>query len=85
MQEENRYSRLIEHVFFSNYTPGAEEIAFDRSEFQDAARELGILLPKNLGDIVYSFRYRTSLPESVRREAPAAFRSAMGIGGRNSI
>lgn len=27
-------------------------------------------LPKNLGDVVYSFRYRTILPESVRAQAP---------------
>lgn len=35
-----------------------------------AAEELGIGLPKNLGDVVYSFRYRTILPESVRAQAP---------------
>ena len=27
-------------------------------------------LPKNLGDIVYTFRYRGQLPESVRAKAP---------------
>ncbi|MBZ0168224.1 MAG: endonuclease [Kofleriaceae bacterium] len=31
---------------------------------------MGIGLPKNLGDIIYSFRYRTTLPESIRAKAP---------------
>ncbi|MBC7235875.1 MAG: endonuclease [Chloroflexi bacterium] len=69
-EKTNRYSRLIEHVFFAHYTPGAEQVPFERFELQEAARDLGIRLPKNLGDIVYSFRYRVPLPESIRHEAP---------------
>ena len=33
------------------------------------ARQLRIQLPKNLGDLVYSFRYRANLPENIRAEA----------------
>ena len=32
---------------------------------------MGIDLPKNLGDLVYSFRYRTELPPSILARAPA--------------
>jgi hypothetical protein len=32
---------------------------------------LAIKLPKNIGDVVYSFRYRAPLPDSVRVKAPA--------------
>lgn len=42
-----------------------EVITFGREEFEDIAKELGIKLPKNLGDIIYSFRYRTNLPRSI--------------------
>lgn len=35
------------------------------------ADELGLTLPKNLGDVIYSFRYRTGLPPSVLAKAPA--------------
>ena len=42
---------------------------FARDDISRAARELGTSLPKNLGDLIYSFRYRTTLPESVRETA----------------
>lgn len=62
----NRYDQLIEQVFFANYTEGASEVCFDREEFAEHAEKLGIKLPKNLGDIIYSYRYRNSLPQHVR-------------------
>ena len=34
------------------------------------ASKLNIVLPKNLGDVIYSFRYRISLPPSILAEAP---------------
>ena len=34
------------------------------------ASKLDIVLPKNLGDVIYSFRYRISLPPSILAEAP---------------
>lgn len=42
---------------------------FERDDIVKVARELKIELPKNLGDVVYSFRYRTPLPESMRSKA----------------
>lgn len=66
----NRYSRIIERIFLSHYQEGATEVAFERAEIARVAAELGIVLPKNLGDVVYSFRYRTALPESIRSRAP---------------
>ena len=68
--ELNRYGRIIEHIFFQHYTEGATEITFDRDEMVAAAEALGIRLPKNLGDVLYSFRYRGQLPASVRDKAP---------------
>ncbi|HVR37434.1 MAG TPA: endonuclease, partial [Methylomirabilota bacterium] len=46
-------------------------VVFTREALETAAGELGVKLPKNLGDIIYSFRYRARLPESVSRLAPA--------------
>lgn len=62
----NRYSQIIERIFFSHYEEGATELCFERSEIELVAAELQINLPKNIGDIVYSFRYRTALPEAIR-------------------
>ena len=70
MTERNRYEQIIEHIFFSYYTEGATELSFSREDIVQAAEALGIKLPKNLGDVIYSFRYRTALPESVRAKAP---------------
>lgn len=67
---ENRYSQIIEKVFARHYKSGSEEVKFTRDEFENIAKELNINLPKNLGDIVYSFRYRTPLPESITKTAP---------------
>ncbi|MBA2276736.1 MAG: endonuclease, partial [Chloroflexia bacterium] len=52
----NRYARIIERVFFSHYTDGSREVSFERDEFVRAAQDLGIALPKNVGDLIYSFR-----------------------------
>ena len=62
---KNRYAALIEKVFFDRYSEGDTEIPFQRSDFDVAAEQLGFTLPKNLGDVVYSVRYRTSMPDSV--------------------
>jgi hypothetical protein len=61
---------LIERVFFSHYESGLKEFVFLRTEFAQIAEELGIELPKNLGDVIYSFRYRTDLPPSILESAP---------------
>ncbi len=79
----NRYSRIIEKIFFSHYEEGLLEIEFDRFEIEQAAAELGISLPKNLGDVVYSFRYRNSLPQSVRERAPAGSDWIIRAAGRS--
>jgi tRNA G10 N-methylase Trm11 len=61
-KKANRYAAIIEDLFFSKYKKGAREVAFERTEFEISAKKLGIKLPKNLGDLVYSFRYRANLP-----------------------
>lgn len=67
----NRYQQIIERIFFAHYRAGVDEITFQREEIDHAAKKLGIVLPKNVGDLVYSFRYRAALPESIRAKAPA--------------
>ena len=65
----NRYEAIIEEIFRSHYEKGASRFSFDRQEIDAVARTLKIVLPKNLGDLIYSFRYRTRLPESIRKTA----------------
>jgi hypothetical protein len=66
----NRYTQIIERIFFQHYREGSTEAVFSREEIEKVAKELKIKLPKNLGDIIYSFRYRSSLPVSIRDKAP---------------
>lgn len=66
-----RYDRIIEKVFLHHYREGATRLSFDREELVSAAEQLGISAPKNLGDIIYSFRYRKALPVAIARTAAA--------------
>jgi hypothetical protein len=68
--ELNRYGQIIKRVFESHYKKGSTEVKFSRDEFERIADELQINLPKNLGDIVYSYRYRNTLPDDIRQKAP---------------
>jgi hypothetical protein len=61
----NLYAKLIEKVFFDNWTKGAAVVQFERPEIEKAANNLCIQLPKNIGDAIYSFRYRRPLPQSI--------------------
>lgn len=65
----NRYAAIIEKIFFSGYRAGEVEFQFARDQMITVAAELGIKLPKNLGDVLYSFRYRNELPQSIRDTA----------------
>lgn len=79
----NRYTQIIEKIFLSHYKKGVEAVPFAREEIETVARQLGIKLPKNLGDIVYSFRYRAALPDSILRKAPAGKQWIIRSAGRS--
>jgi hypothetical protein len=79
----NRYERIIERIFLSRYTKGAREILFEREDIERVAEELQIKLPKNLGDVIYSFRYRTRLPKSIRSKAPKGMQWIIRPAGRS--
>lgn len=67
---ENRYKVLIEACFFKHFQDGVTSFEFSRVDLEDFAENLSIKLPKNLGDVLYSFRYRTSLPDSIIQTQP---------------
>jgi hypothetical protein len=60
----------LEAIFHAKYEPGQREVAFERLDISTFAADLKINLPRNIGDLIYSFRYRTPLPESIRDLAP---------------
>ena len=70
----NRYVRLIEHIFFDpmfgNYQPGKTEIPFGRDAIKKAAEALDIVLPLNIGDVIYAIRYRIKMPGKIAGSQP---------------
>jgi hypothetical protein len=66
----NRYARILERIFLTHYSAGRTDMPFAREEMISTAKSLKIELPKNLGDVIYSFRYRADLPDKVLRAAP---------------
>jgi hypothetical protein len=65
-----RYDRIIEKIFRNHHRKGVKSFEFEREEMETVAAKLGIKLPKNLGDIVYSFRFRKEMPASIRKTQP---------------
>ncbi len=68
-KQPNRYDAIIEQVFSNHYTPGLDSFEFTREEFEKTAASLKIVLPKNIGDVLYSFRYRKDLPKAISETA----------------
>lgn len=66
----NRYQALIEKIFRDRYRKGATEIVFARADLETAAEALRVKLPKNLGDVLYSVRYRAAMPGRILATQP---------------
>jgi hypothetical protein len=70
MARKNLYSQIIESIFLTKYRVGDTVIHFERHDIVDTAAQLGVNSPKNLGDVIYSPKYRTPLPQSIQDTAP---------------
>lgn len=68
--KSNRYTAIVEEIFHSRYRTGQRAVAFERDDIIRSATKLGIEVPKNLGDLIYAFRYRQKLPLSISETAP---------------
>lgn len=68
--KKNLYSEIIEWVFFEKRSGEESQIAFERNDLLRAVDSLKVERPKNLGDVVYSFRYRYDLPDSILETQP---------------
>jgi hypothetical protein len=69
MPGNNLYATVMETLFRERYTPGTTSVCFSRDDIMNCATALGGRI-RNLGDFVYSFRYRTALPEFIAANAP---------------
>lgn len=69
-KQPNRYQALIESIFFRHYRNGHTVVPFTREELVSTAKKLKITIPSNLGDVLYSFRYRNPLPQKILQTQP---------------
>ena len=70
---DTRYHRSLVHVFQSHHKAGAKEIPFKREELTAAGVKLKLQPLKNLGDAIYSYRYRVPLPQEITSTAPEGY------------
>lgn len=68
-KQPNRYQAIISRVFRNHHASGVADFEFTRDEFVAIAESLKVVLPKNVGDVIYSFRYRNELPQDIRATA----------------
>ncbi|CAM4519395.1 DNA cytosine methyltransferase [Paenibacillus macerans] len=61
----SKYDKIISDIFFSNYRDGLREFNFVREDIERSATKLGIKLPKNIGDVIYSYRFRKAFPKEI--------------------
>ncbi len=81
-KKPSRYSALLAWVFNQHHTPGARSVEWERDDLVAGAQALGITLPKNLGDVTYSVRYRTPFPQSIIDAAPEGYEWVLRGRGR---
>lgn len=69
MKKSGIYAPIIERIFQSKFRRGMREVDFQREDIVKFGKQLNVALPKNLGDLVYSFRYRAALPTAIQSKA----------------
>jgi hypothetical protein len=68
--KSRQYRSIIEHIFQKHWKPGLEAFEFQRDEMIEAAIATGVERPDNLGDVIYSFKFRRKFPDSILATAP---------------
>lgn len=79
----SRYAAMIEKIFFDNYKEGEKSFQWERKDLKRAAIALEIELPDNLGDVIYSMRFRTPMPASVLETQPAGLEWIIELAGKS--
>ncbi len=76
------YRNVIIGIFNKYYQPGITEFNFLRSDIEEIADQLGIKLPGNYGDLIYSFRFRRPLPNEITDLAPDGLEWIIELAGK---
>jgi len=69
-RKPNRYKQIIDRVFDLTYTAGSLQVEFAKTQLNQVADDIGVKRVENPADLVYYFRFRNALPESIVSKAP---------------
>jgi hypothetical protein len=78
----NMYGRILTAIFQRHWKRGVKCFEFERTEILELAAELDVAVPKNVGDLLYSFRYRNPLPAAIAKTADKGFEWIIQGSGR---
>ena len=82
MTKSSAYTAIIEEIFFSKFEKGMTQVDFERPDIAAAAKRRGVSVPSNVGDVVYSARYRGTFPESIQSTATEGYEWIIPGAGR---
>lgn len=75
--KKSLYGDVISRVFELHYKPGRKRFDFARTDLLVVMKNMGLDLTgdektvaRNIGDIIYSFRFRRDFPETILKTAP---------------
>lgn len=84
MASNSAYAKIIAYLFFKHYKKGDTQVCFKRDEIVEASVALKVSRPDNLGDVVYAYRYRKTLPDEIVATQPEGLTwIIMGTGDSN--
>ena len=72
MTTPTKYEQIIAHIFSERHDGSGDGFAFPRAAINEAADALGLRRVSNVGDVLYTFRSRKPLPQSIRATAPGS-------------
>lgn len=64
--KKKMYDDIIGKIFHNHYKKTETEFYFERSELEKVAKEFNVS-PKNLGDILYTYRFRREFPNEINK------------------
>jgi|GEM_PF-1135207 len=71
LQGDNTYVQIFRRLFEIHAKNGTTDFRWHREELTTIAKKLGVKVPKNIGDNIYSLRYgRDEFPDEVKALAP---------------
>ena len=82
MPRENNYTKILNKIFFDRYTEDTCAVSFERDDIATTAQQLKLAVPRNLGDVIYSFRYRNLRPARIMETAPDGYTWVLRPEGR---